>query len=370
MNIKSLLLGSAAALAAVSGAHAADAIVAAEPEAVEYVRVCDAYGTGYFYIPGTETCLKINGYIRFDVNFAFGDGTDNPVDGAGNEDWNVRTRGQVQFTAKSDTEYGPLTGVIVYQANVRGPATKDGGTKDGPLSPGGAQNNVVLDTAYIDLAGVRVGKFVNWWDNDFSGEFDITNSGTTSFNTIRYLYEANGFYAGLALEEVGGVSDFAAWQKSSNDLGIDAAVGGKTGSFTYEVLAGYDVDAENFAVRGKIGADVGPGTLGVAAIWADGPSAYFLKGEWTVAAQYAVKATDKFTITPGFQYTGNVDVTGPTDDQEFDGGSEWRAGVTLDYQVVENLAAKLAVTYVDHDSDAVDGDYTGVTGFFRLQRAF
>ncbi len=68
MNIKSLLLGSAAALAVVSGAQAADAIVAAEPEPVEYVRVCDAYGTGYFYIPGTETCLKINGYIRFQVN--------------------------------------------------------------------------------------------------------------------------------------------------------------------------------------------------------------------------------------------------------------------------------------------------------------
>ncbi|MFP3546201.1 porin [Rhizobium sp. SIMBA_035] len=365
MNIKSLLLGSAAALAAVSGAHAADAIVAAEPEAVEYVRVCDAYGTGYFYIPGTETCLKINGYIRFDVNFAFGDGTDNPATGKGGEDWNVRTRGQVQFTAKSDTEYGPLTGVIVYQANYRGPSIKDGA-----LSPSGAQNATVLDTAYIDIAGLRVGKFVNWWDNDFSGEFDITNSGTTSFNTARYQYEANGFYAGVALEELGG-NGFA-WETGGNDLGIDAAIGGKAGSFTYEVLAGYDVDADNFAVRGKIGADIGPGTLGIAAIWADGPSAYFTKGEWTVAAQYAIKATDKFTITPGFQYTGNVDVTGLAGEQEFDGGSEWRAGVTLDYQVVQNLAAKLAVTYVDHDSDTstVGASYTGVTGFFRLQRAF
>lgn len=25
---------------------------------VEYVRVCDAYGVGYFYIPGTETCVN------------------------------------------------------------------------------------------------------------------------------------------------------------------------------------------------------------------------------------------------------------------------------------------------------------------------
>src|SRR5690606_14932716 len=55
MNIKSLLLGSAATLVAATGAKAADAIVVAESEPVNYVRVCDAYGAGFFYIPGTET---------------------------------------------------------------------------------------------------------------------------------------------------------------------------------------------------------------------------------------------------------------------------------------------------------------------------
>ena len=59
MKLKTLLLGSAAALIAVSGARAADAVVA-EPEPVDYVKVCDMYGAGFFYIPGTETCLKIN----------------------------------------------------------------------------------------------------------------------------------------------------------------------------------------------------------------------------------------------------------------------------------------------------------------------
>ena len=67
MNIKSLLLGSAAALVAVSGARAADAVVVAEPEPVEYVRVCDVYGAGFYYIPGTETCLKVSGYFRYDI---------------------------------------------------------------------------------------------------------------------------------------------------------------------------------------------------------------------------------------------------------------------------------------------------------------
>jgi hypothetical protein len=63
MKIKSLLLGSAAVMIAVSGAQAADAIVI-EAEPMEYVKVCDMYGAGFFYIPGTETCMNINGYVR------------------------------------------------------------------------------------------------------------------------------------------------------------------------------------------------------------------------------------------------------------------------------------------------------------------
>ncbi len=51
MTIKGLLLGSVATIAVgTAAANAADAVVAPEPEHVEYVRVCDAYGAGYFYI--------------------------------------------------------------------------------------------------------------------------------------------------------------------------------------------------------------------------------------------------------------------------------------------------------------------------------
>lgn len=31
-----------------------------EPQVAEYVRICDAFGTGYFYIPGTRTCLNLS----------------------------------------------------------------------------------------------------------------------------------------------------------------------------------------------------------------------------------------------------------------------------------------------------------------------
>jgi hypothetical protein len=61
---KSLLLGSAAALVATAGS-AAD-LPATKAAPVSYVKVCDAYGAGFFYIPGTETCIKVGGRVRAD----------------------------------------------------------------------------------------------------------------------------------------------------------------------------------------------------------------------------------------------------------------------------------------------------------------
>ncbi|WP_197433548.1 porin, partial [Bradyrhizobium sp. CCH5-F6] len=57
--INSLLLGSAAGLIAVGGAQAADLPVKAK--AVEYVKICSLYGAGFYYIPGTDTCIKLGG---------------------------------------------------------------------------------------------------------------------------------------------------------------------------------------------------------------------------------------------------------------------------------------------------------------------
>ena len=65
--VKSLILGSAAGLVAMSGAQAADLPVKAK--AVEYVRICSLYGAGFFYIPGTDTCIKLGGYVRIDTTF-------------------------------------------------------------------------------------------------------------------------------------------------------------------------------------------------------------------------------------------------------------------------------------------------------------
>ncbi|MBB3657345.1 hypothetical protein FHX15_002577 [Rhizobium sp. BK650] len=348
MNIKSLLLGSAAALAVVSGAQAADAIVAAEPEPVEYVRVCDAYGTGYFYIPGTETCLKINGYIRFQVNVgpSVGETATRPNDSS----WDAVTRGQVQFTAKSDTEYGPLTGVIVLQAN----------------ADNASDNSTKLDSAYLDIAGFRAGLFYSWWDDGLSGETDDIGSVVTLHNSIRYQYETGSFYAGLSVDELeDGVFKTG---EAPNNVGVAFGIGGKAGAFSYQVTGGWDIDNEDGAIRAMGTADIGPGTLGLAAVYSSGPNSYYSQSEWAVAAEYAIKATDKLKITPGVQYYGNYYGT-PTKvgvQDDWDGLDDaWKAGLTVDYQIVDNFYAKASVQYLkpEHQDDTW-------TGYFRLQRSF
>ena len=62
--VKSLLLGSAAGVVAVAGAQAADLPVKAKP--VQYVKICTLYGDGFYYIPGSDTCIRFGGYIRAD----------------------------------------------------------------------------------------------------------------------------------------------------------------------------------------------------------------------------------------------------------------------------------------------------------------
>src|SRR6188472_4469301 len=68
--VKSLLLTGAAGLITVAGAHAADLPIKAK--LVEYVKVCSMYGAGFYYIPGTDTCIKIGGYLRADTTFGGG----------------------------------------------------------------------------------------------------------------------------------------------------------------------------------------------------------------------------------------------------------------------------------------------------------
>ena len=61
------LLGSAAVLMTMVGAQAAD-LPSKKAAPATYVKICDAYGAGFFFIPGTDTCLKIGGRVRADYS--------------------------------------------------------------------------------------------------------------------------------------------------------------------------------------------------------------------------------------------------------------------------------------------------------------
>src|ERR1700759_1395642 len=109
-GFKSLIVGSAASIVGVSGAQAADLPVKAK--AVEYVRICSLYGAGFYYIPGTDTCIKLSGYLRVDVllnkNSAYTGNTNIPA-GAQNRFTNGftwRSREDLSIDTRTATEYG------------------------------------------------------------------------------------------------------------------------------------------------------------------------------------------------------------------------------------------------------------------------
>jgi hypothetical protein len=358
MNIKSLLLGSAAALAAVSGAQAADAIVAAEPEPMEYVRVCDAFGTGYFYIPGTETCLKIGGYVRFQVDGRSDFAVANPNGAAFTQagGYRTNTRGQLAVEAKSDTELGTLASKITLRANTNT-----------------ASSDFYLEETYLELGGLRVGYFYNYFDNGLPGETVLSDGGPiagaayvggdTLNNSIRYTFDGGAFQAYVQADAFDSQDG---WKTDVNDeeLGINGMIAGKFGGVSADFFAAYDFDYEEAVIASTVSAEIGPGKLGVFGVYSFGPSRYWDFSEWSVGAEYAIAVTDKLSITPGAQYWDNIVYAAG----DYNGGDAWRVGVTADYKITQGLTAKATVNYTDVDT-GIDSDDRW-DGFFRLQRSF
>src|SRR3974390_1860417 len=113
--VKRVLLGSAAGIFAVAGAQAADLAVKAKP--VEYVRVCSLYGAGFWYVPGTDTCIQIGAFVRLQTAYgASGGGNlagtaqnqpgESDFSGAFSRStsmFNFQTRGAVSFDMRTQT---------------------------------------------------------------------------------------------------------------------------------------------------------------------------------------------------------------------------------------------------------------------------
>ncbi|WP_095203228.1 porin [Mesorhizobium carmichaelinearum] len=210
MNIKSLLLGSAAALIAVSGARAADAVVVAEPEPAEYVKICDVYGAGYFYIPGTETCLRIGGYVRYDIGVGDvgsfdGARAGDVKDGKDQGTYYKHARLSLKTWTGQETELGTLKTYTETRFNF---ANHNADTA--PYVNAAGNSGVSLNFAWIQLGGLRVGKDESAFDTFIGYAGNVINDtlvpyGGFDTNVVQYTFDAgNGFSAIVSLEEGSG----------------------------------------------------------------------------------------------------------------------------------------------------------------------
>jgi hypothetical protein len=219
--VKSLILGSAAGLFAMGGAQAADLPVKAK--AVEYVKVCSLYGAGFFYIPGSDTCIKLGGYMRIDSTFNGGI-YDQPAWsgdlGLGTRYRNSyasRSRAALTVDTRTATEYGVVRTFLQgdFQFSTLGNSTQNPNNLNTSLG----NNNQLLDTvgggyvavefAFVQFAGFTFGKSASAYATPWHG-YPGNNSSyligghttVTGVNNIQYTAQfGNGVSGTIGLDD-------------------------------------------------------------------------------------------------------------------------------------------------------------------------
>jgi opacity protein-like surface antigen len=370
VRVLASLLGGGAVLIMAHDAQAADAIVAAGPEPMEYVRVCDAFGTGFFYIPGTQTCLKVGGYVRFDIGVGnmpdYGLGADAPddidTDGDGIADTGdgrgdtafEQARFALDVDARTDTEYGTLRAYTQLHFNHDTDATD-------------SYHYVEIEYAYIELGGFRVG--VN--DSLFStfpayagyvisddlgvpyGPFETsqivyTHTGENGFSATGGLEIANGdndsdyvpnMLAGASLtRDWGAVTFIAAYdavaQEGAAKLRLDLTVNDKLSLFA---MVGYSTND--------------PAGTGIGNTDSNNYYAQW-NGDWALWGGVNLQVTDKLAL-----YT----------QASLDEDENFAFVADLPYKVVEGFTVTPEVAYRDN-FDVPAADAWG--GYLRFERAF
>src|SRR5947209_8972374 len=170
--MRKFLLGSAAVLVAAGGAQAADLPVKAKP--VEYVKVCSLYGAGFWYVPGTDTCLKIGSFVRVQTSWN-NDSSDTPIGaGAGQAggretrtdtaNFGFRVRSGVSVDLRTQTEYGTLRSYM--DVGVQWSAATAGSTADNNAA---VTDTIWVDRGFIQFAGFTAGRIRSYFDiNSFA----------------------------------------------------------------------------------------------------------------------------------------------------------------------------------------------------------
>jgi hypothetical protein len=233
-NIKSLILGSAAVIAASAGAQAADLPVKAK--AVQYVKICSLYGAGFYYIPGTETCIKLGGFIQVDVNINgsnYGQPSWNAasgidVAGRAGDIYTTRTRSQFNIDTRTATEYGVVR--TYWSSNFE----FSSGT-----SFNASTGNITMDYGFIQFAGFTFGKAVSGFQTPW-GAYGANNNtsyllggydNATGITQIAYTWQfGNGISAQLGVEDNRIINRSPIWNSASGQTAAQQATGAFTNS--------------------------------------------------------------------------------------------------------------------------------------------
>jgi len=202
--VKSLLLGSAAGIAAVAGAQAAD-LPSRKAAPVEYVRVCTAYGAGFFYIPGTDSCLRISGRVR--AEYAVGTRYSDFQDAYG-----TRARGRLNVDVRTQTAYGTLRTFLRYELTnntgiyAAGAVTpfNVGATIPGLVrGPSSSSTSSLLDLAFVQFGPITAGRaqsFFDFYANDLG--FNSVRTADSRVNLLAYTATfGSGFSATISAED-------------------------------------------------------------------------------------------------------------------------------------------------------------------------
>lgn len=352
MNIKSLILGSAAAIAAVSGAQAADAIVAAAPEPAEYVRVCDAFGTGYFYIPGTETCLKFGGQFR--ATFKGNNLSDkrDAAKGTTGANWSDEMRTRINLSTRSDSEVGTIGTDVQLQSKYKSGSSADG---------------FEARYAFISVGGFSVGRLLSYVDQN--GNMSYWNSfgntklgnGDTAVTGARYEAKLGDVKLGFTVDDLqeSTVSKSSASGNKTSAVGFEALAGYKVGALNTFVWGVYDNQNQEGEVYGHIENKFGPHLLQFDAAYASGISAYEGTYKWQFSGVYEVDVTKQIALGPVVTYYKYFDTVK-------NGATNWQIGGDAIYYLKKDATSK---TFVQAGVAYSTYDKT-VNTFLRLRSDF
>ena len=168
------------------------------------MKICSLYGAGFYYIPGTDTCLKVGGFVRAEVNIntpggSFPQYSTVNFDDRSTNDARWRTRGGLSLDAREQTAYGTLRAYVNLTVTVTDASS---GTQSGANSPGFWHN-----AAFIQFAGFTAGNTVSFFDFDliatYSNQTNRLGSSVAGSGIPLFAYTAqfgNGFSASISAE--------------------------------------------------------------------------------------------------------------------------------------------------------------------------